>query len=116
MAADPRKYLWDAQAAANRIVRFTAGKSFGDYLADEMLRAAVERQFGIVGEALSALRCADPATAASIPECDRIIAFRNILIHEYAAVDDALVWSVVESKVPELLSALDQLLGGRDTP
>ena len=81
-----------------------------------MLRAAVERQFGIVGEALSALRRIDPKTAASIPESDRIIAFRNILIHEYAAVDDALVWSVVESKVPELLSALDRLLGDQNSP
>lgn len=116
MPADPRKYLWDAQAAANRIVRFTAGRSFGDYLSDEMLRAAVERQFGIVGEALAALRRVDPATAASIRESDRIIAFRNILIHEYAAVDDALVWSVVETKIPELLSGLARLLGDRDTP
>jgi uncharacterized protein with HEPN domain len=44
------KYLWDAQQAAERIARFTAGRSLNDYLADEMLRAAVERQFEIIGE------------------------------------------------------------------
>ncbi len=34
------KYLWDAWHAANRIARFTAGRSYDDYLADKMLRAA----------------------------------------------------------------------------
>lgn len=38
------------------------------------------------------------------------------MIHGYAAVDDALVWSVVESKVPELLPTLDRLLGDHGTP
>ncbi len=45
------KYLWDACHAANRIGRFTSGRSFDDYVADEMLRSAVERQFEIIGEA-----------------------------------------------------------------
>jgi len=39
------KYLWDAQSAAKRIARFTTGRSYDDYLSDEMLRSAVERQF-----------------------------------------------------------------------
>ena len=45
--------LWDARCAAERIIRFTAGRSYDDYLDDDMLRAAVERQFEIIGEALS---------------------------------------------------------------
>ena len=36
-------FLWDAQRAAERIVRFTAARSYDDYLDDDMLRAAVER-------------------------------------------------------------------------
>jgi len=50
------KYLWDVQRAAERIARFAAGRTFHDYLADEMLRAAVERQFEIIGEAFVGLR------------------------------------------------------------
>src|SRR5215472_11791876 len=45
-------FLWDARRAAERITRFTAGKTYDDYLDDDMLRAAVERQFEIIGEAL----------------------------------------------------------------
>lgn len=70
MLADSRKYLWDAQKAASRIKRFTAGRSFDDYLDDDMLRAAVERQFEIIGEALNRLSAKDPDTA------DRVIGFQ----------------------------------------
>ncbi len=47
-------------------------------------------------DACAALAAADPALAAAIPELPRIVAFRNILIHGYATVDDRLVWGVVE--------------------
>jgi predicted nucleotidyltransferase len=63
------KYLWDAQRAAERIARFTSGRSFDDYLADEMLCAAVERQFEIIGEALAGLRQVDPGIAARTRIC-----------------------------------------------
>lgn len=52
MHADAGKLLWDARQAGERIARFTRGKTFDDYLADELLRSAVERQLEIVGEAL----------------------------------------------------------------
>ena len=74
-----------------------------------MLGAAVERQFEIIGEALNGLRRVDPAVAAQIPELPRIVAFRNVLIHGYATVDDRLVWSVVEGALPSLLARLNHL-------
>lgn len=110
MNPEARKHLWDARCAAERIARFTAGRTFADYLADEMLRAAVERQFEIIGEALAACRRVDPATAAEIPDLARIIAFRNILIHGYAAVDDKLVWGVVEGGLSGLREILERML------
>ncbi len=96
--------------AAERIERFTAGSSFDDYLGNEMLRAAVERQFEIIGEALGRLRQADATTASRVPDLDRIVAFRNVLVHGYATVDDRLVWGVVEGKLADLLDALRSLL------
>lgn len=41
----------------------------------------------------------------------RIVAFRNILIHGYATVDDALVWQVLVERVPMLGDVLRGLLG-----
>jgi uncharacterized protein with HEPN domain len=54
-------------------------------------RVGVERQFEIVGEALSQLAKLDPALAKRIADYQKIISFRNILIHGYADVDDELV-------------------------
>ena len=110
MHADAGKLLWDARRAAERIARFTAGKTFIEYEADEYLRSAVERQFEIVGEAMNQLRRVDSETAAAIPELPRVIAFRNILVHGYANVDNRLVWGVLETDLPALLTTLGRLL------
>ncbi|WP_281283079.1 DUF86 domain-containing protein [Kutzneria buriramensis] len=97
---------------------FSASKSFTDYQADAMLRSAVERQFEIIGEALNQLAKVAPEIAAQVPDRRRIVAFRNILIHGYASVDDALVWQVLAEKRPELERSLRELLGepARDSP
>lgn len=66
------------------------------------MRSAVERQFEIIGEALAQLAKVDETIVARIGEHRRIIAFRNILIHGYADVDDRLVWDIVQGKLPVL--------------
>ncbi len=51
---------------------------------------------------LTQLATRDARIAARIGEHQRIIAFRNILIHGYADVDDRLVWDIVGSKLGDL--------------
>lgn len=109
MPADATKYLWDAKEAAARIARFAQGKSLDDYLADELLRAAIERQFTILGEALGRLRQVDAATAARITDLPRAVALRNLLVHAYADIDDHIVWGVVTGQIARLTSEMDVL-------
>jgi uncharacterized protein with HEPN domain len=111
MQLESRKLLYDMQQAARRLIRFTAGKSLTDYLDDDMLRSAVERQFEIIGEALSQLAKRDPEVAARISDRRSIIAFRNTLIHGYSDVDDGLVWDILAAQLPGLQSEVDDLLG-----
>jgi uncharacterized protein with HEPN domain len=110
MHADAAKLLWDAQQALQRIKRFVAHKDFAAYQNDELLRSAVERQFEILGEALNQLSRLDPNMVEKITDLPRIVAFRNILIHGYASVDDRLVWGIVESRLEPLLDAIGALL------
>lgn len=110
MHPDAGKLLWDAQQATERVARFTATKSFADYEADDYLRSAVERQFEVVGEALNRLSRLDPATAATIAELPRVVAFRNVLIHGYASVDNRIVWGVIEGSLSSLRASLSRLL------
>lgn len=111
MPLETKKYLYDIQRAIELLQQFTSGKSFNDYQQDPMLRAAVEREFEIVGEALAQLAKRDPQLVAAISEYRRIISFRNILIHGYADVDDQLVWDIVDTKLPLLAKEVAGLLG-----
>jgi uncharacterized protein with HEPN domain len=80
MRLEAKKYLYDMQQAARLLSDFTSAKSFDDYTRNPMLRSAVERQFEIIGEALTRLVKLDEALASRLSEYRRIIAFRNILI------------------------------------
>jgi uncharacterized protein with HEPN domain len=111
MRLEAKKYLFDMKQAASLLAQFTSGKDFADYDSDAMLRAAVEREFEIIGEALGQLAKLDEELTAGISEHRAIVAFRNILIHGYAQVDDRLVWDVVETKLPTLIREIDALLG-----
>ena len=63
--------LWDAGQAADEIVQFTAALDAAGYQNNPLVRAAVERKFEIIGEALNKLckacaraRATRPASAA----------------------------------------------------
>ena len=109
-ARDPRVDLFDALAAAEAIVRFMASCSLEQYESDEILRSAIERQFEIVGEALSRSLRADPTLAESLPDARQVIAFRNVLAHGYDAVVDQTVFSVATYDVPLLIEELKSRL------
>jgi uncharacterized protein with HEPN domain len=110
MRLEAQKYLFDIRRAADRIARFCEGRTFDSYRNDELLRSAVERQFEIMGEALSQLARHAPDVAGKIQDHRKIIAFRNILIHAYATVDDRIVWGVIEGNLPALRASLAALL------
>lgn len=111
MRLEAKKYLEDVRQAAANIEQFTAGKSSSNYAADVLLRSGVERQFEIIGEALSRLERLDPPTVSRITNYKRIIAFRNILVHGYADVDDRVVWDIIQKDLPILAREVKALLG-----
>ena len=115
MQPEVRGYLNDVLNSAGMLVEFTAGKDFSDYSNDPMLRAATERLFGIIGEAISRMSRIDEATTSQISEYRRIISFRNILIHQYDSVDNLVVWGVLQTKLPALALEVQELIGEEPT-
>lgn len=75
-----------------------------------MLRSAVERQFEIIGEALNRLARVDAGVAGRIDDLPRVVAFRNVLIHGYATIDDVIVWEVATERLAGLVELLGALL------
>lgn len=109
MRREAQKYLFDIRRAAGDLVNFTTGKMREHYLADPVLRAAVERKFEILGEAAGQLAKLDATLAEQIPDYRRLVAFRNVLIHGYADVDDELVWDLLQTRLPDLVQAVEKL-------
>jgi uncharacterized protein with HEPN domain len=116
MLHDPQTLLEDVRRAAQLIVEFTTGKSLTDYTTDVMLHAAVEREFIIIGEALSRLEKLDVALAVQIMSYRQIIGFRNVLVHGYDMIDDAIVWRAIEQDLPILKQQTETLLAGLGPP
>jgi uncharacterized protein with HEPN domain len=110
MRLESKKHLEDIRQAAELIGDFTRGKSLDIYEANPLLRAGVERQFEIIGEALNRLDRSDPDTASRISNKRRIIGFRNILSHGYDVVEHSVVWDIVVQNIPPLLQEVDTLL------
>ena len=114
MRHDPRASIFDMIQAARNILVFSKGKTLEDYLDDLYFRSAVERQFGILGEAMTRLRKADASLASRVPEHQKIIGFRNQLNHAYDIVDDEISWRAIQTKLPGLMLVLEQLLAALD--
>lgn len=110
MPRDPRAWLWDIQQAAKRVFKFLEGQDLQSYLLNDLVRSAVERQFEIMGEALTQLAKHSPELAAAVPHWREIIGFRNLLIHGYSTIDDARVWRIAQVDLPPLADAVDRLL------
>ncbi|HQT95481.1 MAG: hypothetical protein B7Z74_10570 [Deltaproteobacteria bacterium 21-66-5] len=109
---DIRAFLFDIEQACGSVADFTANKALSDYLAEPMLRSAVERQFEIIGEALNQALSVDLTLRSQITGASSIIAFRNRLIHGYATVAHETVWGIVHGKLPLLRQEVAALLSG----
>ncbi len=106
MQLKSKKLIYDISQACEKISKFSNKKGWDDYKSDDLLKSGVERQFEIIGEALNQLSKIDLATTEKINNYQQIISFRNILIHGYADIDDRLVWSMIETKLPTLIEDL----------
>jgi uncharacterized protein with HEPN domain len=77
--------------------------------ADTKTQHAVIHNLEVIGEAARSLPDEVKDNAAEI-EWYKIIALRNILIHEYFGVNLKIVWDVVRNKLGALESACRKLL------
>lgn len=101
--------IWDMVQAVRYIQSFTENLSFEEYLNDIRTVSAVERQFEILGEA--ARRISEEFRQAHTEiDWQRIVGLRNIVIHRYDEVDQDILWTIIHSELPPLLTQIEPLL------
>src|SRR5690348_11713726 len=101
--------LLDALEHAQVAIAFVDGRSFSEYLTNDMLRSAVERRIEIVGEALNAATVQLPFLDRAIPEIRQIVATRHRLAHGYHDLDHEIMWSTATEELPRLVEQLREL-------
>ena len=110
MNDETRKNLIDIFQATEEIQDFVCGMDFKAYQNNSVTKRAVERDFEIIGEALSRIKYTDNELLEKISEHQRIIGFRNILIHGYDIIDEAIVWQAVTNHLPILIGEVKEIL------
>ncbi|MGQ9645480.1 MAG: HepT-like ribonuclease domain-containing protein [Thermodesulfobacteriota bacterium] len=110
MDHDPKAYLFDIKQACDEIEKFTLEMSLEKYSGNSMVKAAVERKFLVIGEAMARLKREYPEMLEKITDHEKIIGFRNVLVHGYDIIDDMTVWSAIKDSIPTLRHEVEDLL------
>ena len=86
----PHLLLKDILESGEKILSYTEGMSFQQFLNDSKTIDAVIRNFEIIGEAANRLS-EDFKEANAEIDWHRIRGFRNRIVHDYAGIDHAIV-------------------------
>jgi uncharacterized protein with HEPN domain len=109
MTDQDKKFLSDILHAVELIESFISDtRDFESYLSDLKTQSAIERQLGIIGEAVNKFERAFPGF--TIKNARKIVGFRNRLIHTYDAVDPSIVWAIIKNYLTPLKSEVISLL------
>ena len=110
MELNIQKYRFDIQTSINSIHDYIGEKrDFVVYKSDKKLRRAVERELEIIGEATNKLLLLKPDI--EIESARKIVDLRNLVIHTYDKVDDAIVWGILIKHLLILKEQVDNLIG-----
>ncbi|NJL26011.1 MAG: DUF86 domain-containing protein [Calothrix sp. SM1_5_4] len=102
-------YVEEILKSIAEIESFIIGMAFAQYAQDAKTKAAVERKLLNIGEALNQAGQISEEIEKKVTDFRKIIGFRNILVHGYFGVDDALVWDIVSTKLARLKSDVESL-------
>ena len=101
MPRDDRLYMDDILESTGRIRTYIAEMTIQQLIADQRTMDAVVRNLEIIGEASRNL---SDEIKGRLPEIEwrKIVALRNLLAHEYFGINAAIIWDIIQTKLPLL--------------
>jgi uncharacterized protein with HEPN domain len=104
-----KNLLEDIYDAIQKVISYTKGMAFDDFMQDDKTVDAVVRNFVIIVEAANRVPCDFKSEHPEI-EWRRIIGFRNRIIHEYFGIDHENLWRIKNENIPALLNLWNKFL------
>lgn len=101
-------YLKHILDEINFLLQNTEGKSFEQFVEDDVLKRACARSFEIIGEAVKNISTEFRRKHRGI-EWRNIAGLRDRLIHRYFDVNWNILWDTIKEKLPELKRQIENL-------
>ena len=106
-ARDP---LETVLTAGRFIIAWSADVNEHRLWADKQKRAAVEREFEVIAEALNRLRSVDEQTWRRIEDAEAAMRLGEAIRRDYDAIDYGILWRATRSELPRMLQTAQDVL------
>ena len=107
MSREWQLYYNDIIIYSYRILEHSEGMSFSELFADQILVAALLWHIMVIGEAANQVPNDVRAQLPDVP-WRNIISMRNQVAHAYFGLNNNILWSVIKTHLPQLISQLEQ--------
>jgi uncharacterized protein with HEPN domain len=99
-------FLQDIVDWGERAARHAASLTREQFMSDEKSQDAVSKCISNVGEAANKALKLDPTIMERFPEfeAEKAYAARNVISHDYFALDAAVLWATVKQAIPKFIA------------
>ena len=104
-----RDYLYDIWEAMDRILSYTGGLDYDQFMKDTKTQDAVLRNLQVMGEATRRLSRQLREAYTHIPWRE-IAGMRDKVVHEYFGINYDIVWTVVSRDIPNVFPHIAAIL------
>ena len=109
-----RLFLQDILTAAQKVEQYTRGKSFEDFVGDDVKLEATLYNLQIIGEAAKRV---PKDIRDKFPEVNwtRIAGLRDVLAHNYFGLDLGIIWEIIQNRLVSLRLQIAEILAEEET-
>jgi uncharacterized protein with HEPN domain len=114
MSRDYQLYLEDMQEACRKLLRYSEGLTFDQFVENERTYDAVIYNLVILGEAAKQV---PPPVKERYPlvQWRKIAGLRDISVHRYFGLDEDVLWDILQKEIRPLLAQIDQVIAEEES-
>ena len=99
----------DILNSIDKIERYTKELNYEQLVSDDLTFDAVVYNLQIIGKAVKNITLEIPNSYPQV-EWRKIAGLRDIIAHTYFAVDDQIVWDIIQNKLTDFKNNIEQIM------